>query len=320
MEYFDRKEEVIDLELTPYGKRLLSQGSLKPVYYAFYDDDIVYDTTYGGYTESQKGAEDRIKSTPRIKSQTILDGIESTFTKLNEVFDESEIDKKLSKLKGPSSKENIYSLPTPIGNGSLNSGYAPAWDIRSLQSPLTASSEFITGSHGMVRIPQIDITVFYDTSIGQISTDEEISDFGDQMPPDPSNAVGEATPVSQLYPDGTFVKLKKDFILLDIKEINGVLDRDNFEIEVYEILDSNTTDHKLKRLKFLKDGMSKLDLGYSMYDPELERDVNITDKHVEYFFDFRVDDEIEKPILSETQKQFISLPTSDEEPCLDEPI
>jgi len=31
MEYFDRKEEVIDLELTPYGKRLLSQGSLKPV-------------------------------------------------------------------------------------------------------------------------------------------------------------------------------------------------------------------------------------------------------------------------------------------------
>lgn len=320
MEYFDRKEEVIDLELTPYGKRLLSQGRLKPVYYAFYDDDITYDTTYGGYTESQKAAEDRIKSTPRVKSQAVLDGIESTFTKRNEVFDESEIDKKLPKLKGPSSKENIYSLPTPIGNGSLNSDYTPAWDIRSLQSPITASSEFITGSHGMVRIPQVDITIFYDTSIGQINGDEEASDFSDQMPADSSAGAAYDAPVSRAYSDGTFVKLKSDFILLDIKEINGILDKDNFEIEVYEILDSNTADHKLEKLKFLREGMEELDFGSSVYDPVLKRDVDITSKYVEYFFDFRVDDEIEKPILSETQKQFISLPTSDEEPCLDDPI
>jgi len=319
MEYFDRKEEVIDLELTPYGKRLLSQGSLKPVYYAFYDDDIVYDTTYGGYTEDQKGAEDRIKSTPRIKSQTILDGIESTFTKLNEVFDESEIDKKLSKLKGPSSKENMYSLPTPIGNGSLNSDFAPAWDIRSLQSPLTASSEFITGSHGMVRIPQVDITVFYDTSIGQVNEGEEQPEFL-EVEPGVASSASDVIAASRVYADGTFIKLQKDFILLDIKEINGVLDKDNFEIEVYEILDSNTTDHKLKKLKFLKDGIERLDDDIAMYDPVLKRDVNLTDKYVEYFFDLRTDDEIEKPILSETQKQVISLPTSDEEPCLDEPI
>ena len=82
MAFLDKKEDVLDIELTQYGKYLLSQGKFKPALYAFYDDDIVYDTTYGGYTESQKGAEDRIKSTPRIKSQPILDGIESTFSKL----------------------------------------------------------------------------------------------------------------------------------------------------------------------------------------------------------------------------------------------
>ena len=71
MTFSNKKEEVFDVQLTSEGRRLLSLGRFKPKYYAFYDDDIVYDTTYGGYTESQKGAEDRIKSTPRIKSQTI---------------------------------------------------------------------------------------------------------------------------------------------------------------------------------------------------------------------------------------------------------
>ena len=41
MEFFNKKEEVIDLQLTQYGKYLLSLGKFKPVYYAFYDDGIV---------------------------------------------------------------------------------------------------------------------------------------------------------------------------------------------------------------------------------------------------------------------------------------
>ena len=45
MSFFNKKEDVIDLQLTQYGKYLLSQGKLKPVYYAFFDDDILYDDT-----------------------------------------------------------------------------------------------------------------------------------------------------------------------------------------------------------------------------------------------------------------------------------
>ena len=44
MKFFNPKEEVIDLELTPYGESLLSVGIFKPVYYAFFDDDVVYNT------------------------------------------------------------------------------------------------------------------------------------------------------------------------------------------------------------------------------------------------------------------------------------
>ena len=42
MGFFNRKEEVIDLQLTPHGKYLLSKGKLKPAYYAFFDDDIFF--------------------------------------------------------------------------------------------------------------------------------------------------------------------------------------------------------------------------------------------------------------------------------------
>jgi hypothetical protein len=61
-----------------------------------------------------------------------------------------------------------------------------------------------------------------------------------------------------------------------------------------------------------------------IYDPILKENVKVDETYVEYFFDIRIDDEIEKPLLSETQKQIISLPKSDpdseDEPCLDEPV
>ena len=60
MLFLDKKEEGIDIELTQFGKHKLSVGEFKPVYYAFYDEDIVYDTKYAGYEESQYNAEKRI--------------------------------------------------------------------------------------------------------------------------------------------------------------------------------------------------------------------------------------------------------------------
>jgi len=83
MEFFDRKEEVIDIELTQYGKHLLSLGKFKPNQYAFFDDDILYDIKYvvsgseGSFDSTDKSAleerqnltESRIKEVPRLKIQ-----------------------------------------------------------------------------------------------------------------------------------------------------------------------------------------------------------------------------------------------------------
>ena len=43
MTFFNRKEEVVQLELTREGRRQLSLGNFKPAYYEFLDDDILYD-------------------------------------------------------------------------------------------------------------------------------------------------------------------------------------------------------------------------------------------------------------------------------------
>ena len=82
MKFFDRKEEVIDLQLTQYGKHLLSKGQFSPIFYAFYDNDILYDSQYTGLIEDQNTIKTRIKDqTPRSKTQYLYHGLENDFLK-----------------------------------------------------------------------------------------------------------------------------------------------------------------------------------------------------------------------------------------------
>ncbi len=71
MAFFNKKEEVIDIQLTQYGKHLLSKGEFRPVSYAFFDDNILYDSAYAGLrTEAQNSIEPRIQEdTPALKTQ-----------------------------------------------------------------------------------------------------------------------------------------------------------------------------------------------------------------------------------------------------------
>jgi len=68
VKFFNQKEEVIQIELTPYGKQKLSNGDFSPFYYAFYDTGILYDGTHGDLTEKQNEIVERIKNkTPRLE-------------------------------------------------------------------------------------------------------------------------------------------------------------------------------------------------------------------------------------------------------------
>ena len=75
MTFFNKKEDVLKIELTPHGRKLLSQGKLKPSYYAFLDDDILYDSSQGGISENNSQSKQRILSeTLYMKPQTNYQG------------------------------------------------------------------------------------------------------------------------------------------------------------------------------------------------------------------------------------------------------
>ena len=60
MAFFNKKYDVLDIELTPYGRHLLQNGKLMPAYYAFFDDDVLYDCAAGGFTEKNSDVKNRI--------------------------------------------------------------------------------------------------------------------------------------------------------------------------------------------------------------------------------------------------------------------
>ena len=80
MAFFNKKQEVIDLKLTPYGEELLARGIFKPEYYAFFDDNILYDASgSAGITEVQNDAEPRIQEeTPQLRTQYVFKGSDTT--------------------------------------------------------------------------------------------------------------------------------------------------------------------------------------------------------------------------------------------------
>ena len=169
MEFFNRKEEVIDIQLTQHGKYLLSKGRLSPKYYAFYDDDVIYDTQYagdplvggeshdgngydidhGGFGEHPSEAEGRITTTPRIKSQYVFEGAETRISKIvkSEAFQELSNDEKLASLEPAiMTTTAVYGLSSEMGTSAFNSSNAPAWNIKFIEGSLTEAIHHHTGS------------------------------------------------------------------------------------------------------------------------------------------------------------------------------
>ena len=87
MAFFNKKEDVIEIKLTQYGKSMLSKGKFRPVSYAFFDDNVLYDSAYAGLSsEEQNDIEPRIQEdTPALKTQHIFYGAE---TEVKRIADE----------------------------------------------------------------------------------------------------------------------------------------------------------------------------------------------------------------------------------------
>ena len=164
MEFFNKKEEVIDLQLTQYGKYLLSLGKFKPVFYAFYDENIVYDSNYAGYSETQNEAEGRIQNnTPNTKVIHNFHSIEDDMVRAVEIKNSG--DPELAQLMLQQTPEKSQILVNPLGNSDMASDKAPAWTISLLGGEILTGSTTptltLSGSETVLNIPQIETEIKY---------------------------------------------------------------------------------------------------------------------------------------------------------------
>lgn len=182
MEFFNKKQDVIDIELTSYGKQLLAKGLFKPAYYAFSDDGVVYDSRWisGSNADAeQSDIEQRIQEeTPRLKVQarkTAADNVFFTeeYAEYDTVFGEGI---PLAGLLEAQSMEDLkdkiaahsikYSqleaeklLDNLIGTKPFTNSYNPAWNVLFYNGEISSSAPYYQKNDIVKNIPQINCTL-----------------------------------------------------------------------------------------------------------------------------------------------------------------
>ena len=272
MTFFNKKEDVLKIELTPHGRRLLSQGKLMPKYYSFLDDDILYDGAQGGVSENNSQMKDRILSeTPYMKPQTNYKGVESSLS--NE----------------DNKSEQVTYLQQKIGTNNTAETRAAGWNITALLGEVDTTSLTLTGSTTTTQpIPQLEMTLEYTMSVGN-QNKLEISNngllFNRDLP-------------TLIKPDGSFIDITEEQILLNVFERNGFFHKDSYEIEVYLYeADEIEIDRKLKFYQ------QDRQIENNMYveGPDISADIpeDLTKDYVEYYMDISVDKEIPEEDICE---------------------
>ena len=161
MSFFDKKQEVIDIKITQFGKNLLARGFFKPVYYRFFDDDILYNSECAGFSEEQNKTEERIFDTPRIKTLYQSIGVETTFDHEQELIKMGKLDtfQQITKRQKPLLKDVM--LRYPLESSEINSETAPRLDFAITGAPISSVKKFIKIEGFDLPVPQINITSSY---------------------------------------------------------------------------------------------------------------------------------------------------------------
>ena len=284
MEFFNKKEEVINLKLTQFGRFLLSKGKFKPVFYSFFDDNVLYDSTKAGLTEVQNDSEDRIRETPTMHPQISFSSLEKEFA--------NNYNKVLSGEASPVSEdlqitaEKQYALSRPLGTSDFESEYSPSWTVRFLNGTLSGSVDFTnlvekSGGKNIQLTPQLTTELevgLLDVSGAEV---EDLEEFEDG------------------FAESNFILANDDedslFVLLKVSENNGLFQKKNFDIEIYEVEEENQNGTIIETLRPLSfSSTPEVTSDVSFVNDETPEDDN---SYADYYFDVLVDDEIDNKIL-----------------------
>jgi len=288
MLFMNKKEEVLDIELTPYGKYLLARGKMKPVYYAFFDDNILYDSEYGGVQEDQSATKNRIKlQTPQFQTQ-------SKFTSDSEITQEVDF--------GDGDKVNVTAplarntLAYALSSADIGNQKTPAISLTMLNGTFNNYDLNYRTPLGNKLIDQINTKITFKYEIkntGQAAGD---------LPMDMVDVLGLDDNINNKYidgpvgQDGKYLSIETDYILADILEENVDFDFENFDIEVYEVSGSTLTP-----LTFAEEQKDNIVNNILLDEvPQDDTEVKLSTTNVEYYFHIYCDSEIDRQVLEKS--------------------
>jgi len=228
MTFFNKKEDVIKIELTPHGRRLLSKGMLNPTYYTFLDDNIIYNPINAGIEESGVLAKDRIlNETPYLKPPTNYKGVESSINALASQLSDNFNDGNLF-------PEKMEKLQNILGKAPITNKNASEISATFLIGEISSSALIYSGSGvAPVDIPQLECVVENELSVRFV---DRVFDYG----------------ISNIKkPDGSFIEMLEGELLIMLKDAEGFNTTDNFNIEVFQY--DETNDGTLVPMKMQKE-------------------------------------------------------------------
>tara|TARA_R100001510_G_C7649962_1_gene207452 strand:- start:724 stop:1641 length:918 start_codon:yes stop_codon:yes gene_type:complete len=289
--FFDQKEEVLTVELTPYGKQQFAEGLFAPAYYAFYDSSIIYDSDYIKLTETQNRTTTRITTeTPKLKPNVRFNSTPGSVYSLLTSNDSSGF---------AQDKPYNANYARTLGSSDPNSSNLPSWKIQTLNLSDVGFNEGVRYNLDNT-IPQMSATLFIDY--------ETLEGTGVEGEP------------------AIYTLLGSDSLFLNVEELNTLFKNNgNFDIEVYKSGSEGT----MTPLGFINREASQGQSLQSQTDPfVLANNIRgnnnnivrgfpiLDDKYVEFYLNLSVDTEISfitSPTNSTLYKR--SIDRTPEDPC-----
>lgn len=279
MSLFNPKEEVINIELTSYGKFLLSRGKFKPAYYSFHDEGVVYDSQFAGFDENSNQAEVRIQEeTPQIKPNYSFVSPKSYINK-----DINQFNILKNKFELASTRNNLHyseNIKETLSNSTISNNYLPSWEIYNLSSQYSS----VTASTPTDAIPQFNVTLEIDV----IKTNQDTLENDSRL-----QNLSLLNDITYNGADEIYITVLKPLVL-KILENNTDSNIDKFDIKIYKQNINDDGNLSYNQLKFVQENVN--------YDEENDLYVNISNvisnqqeidnKYVEYYFDVKLDKEI----------------------------
>ena len=293
MEFFNKKEEVLDVGLTEYGKYLLAIGQLNPTYYAFFDDDIQYDVSGSGYTEDQNGIANRIQyNTPKLKTvinrtgaETRVEQFLSQTSASIETLSNNSNASALGSIRSQQPYENKGKLAVnPLGNSSISTAYPAAWQLS-----LISDSEILSSARNYQMDPSGSVE-----NIPQINIDIDYQTFFD------SGELTEKAITGHLNSSNVFLALNENYLMIELIENNTDFEKENFDIEVFQVEAAEDP---------LNDPEVHIQKSF-LPDSGPQQFLTPTAENVEYYMNVRVDSEIPTEVIRDLNVSPRSLNTN----------